>query len=40
MAVCCIAQETRQGLYINLEGWGGEIDGGASEERGYMYTYG
>ena len=40
MAVCCMAQETRQGLYINLEGWGGEIDKGASEERGYMYTYG
>ena len=33
-------RKLKQGLCINLEGWGGEIDGGASEERGYMYTYG
>ena len=28
-------RKLKQGLCINLEGWGGEGDG-----RGYMYTYG
>jgi len=25
--ICCMAQETQQGLCINLEGWDGERDG-------------
>ena len=34
-AVCL--RELKQGLCINLEGWGGE---GGSKGRGCMYTYG
>ena len=30
-------RKLKQGLCINLEGWGGE---GGSKGRGYMYTYG
>ena len=30
-------RKLKQGLCINLEGWGGE---GGSKERGDMYTYG
>ena len=26
MRICCMAQETQQGLCINLEGWNGERD--------------
>ena len=32
-------RKLKQGLYINLEGWGGEGDEGSSKGRGYMYTY-
>ena len=31
-------RKLKQELYINLEGWNGEGDGG-SKGRGYMYTY-
>ena len=27
MGICCMAQETQQGLCINLDGWDGEGDG-------------
>ena len=37
MVICCMAQELKQGLCINLEGWDGEGD---SKGKGYMYTYG
>ena len=30
-------RKLKQGLCINLEGWGGE---GGSKGRGYMHTYG
>ena len=41
MGICCMAQETQQGLCINLEEWDGEGDGrGSSKGRWYMYTYG
>ena len=33
-------RKLKQGLCINLEGWGGEGREGASQGRGHMYTYG
>ena len=36
-AVCL--RKLKQGLCINLEGWGGEVDG-TRFKRGCMYTYG
>ena len=32
--------ELKQGLCINLEGWGGEGDGREGQEGGDMCTYG
>ena len=37
MGICHVTRKLKQGLYINLEGWGLE---GGSKGRGYMYTYG
>ena len=33
-------RKLKQGLCINLEGWGGGGWEGVSKGRGYMYTYG
>ena len=35
-AVCL--RELKQGFYINLEGWGGKLEGGF-KRRGHLYTY-
>ena len=34
MGICCMAQETQQGLCINLEGWDGEEDGKEVQKGG------
>ena len=37
--VVCL-RKLKQGLCMNLEGWGGEGDGREDQSgRGYMYTY-
>ena len=34
MGICSLSQGTKQGLCINLEGWGGEGDGTEVQEGG------
>ena len=34
MGICCMAQETQQGLCINLEGWNGEGHGTEVQKEG------
>jgi len=34
MAICCMAQETQTGCYINLEGWVWEGDGRQVQKGG------
>ena len=36
MGICCMAQETQQGLCINLEGWDGKGDGREVQKGGDM----
>ena len=35
--ICCLAQETKQGLYINLQGCDGEADGRQIQKGGDIY---
>ena len=34
MGICCMAQELKQGLCVNLEGWDGEGDGREVQKGG------
>ena len=38
MGICCMAQELKQGLCINLEQWDGE-GGGRDVQKGAIYVY-
>ena len=38
MGICCMAQETQTGLFINLEGWDGEGEGREVQEGGDICT--
>ena len=37
MGICCMAQELKQGLCVNLEGWDGERDGRQVQKGGDIY---
>ena len=38
MGICCLSQEAKMGLCINLEGWNGEEMGGNFKREG-IYVY-
>ena len=38
MGICCMAKKLKEGLFINLEGWGGERDGREIQEGGDICT--